>query len=240
MFESGKRICDEAGLRLFPISDDRGASLFQTRDGVTEGRLLGSFKLLGRNPPRRMSTHRGQQVCCARDASNRFGRYRHVFVSQFPNSELEIQPDGKLNLSCWCYKIRGAECRIGRTADSVSILPRNRPKEVRGAINCVNAINVWAVKQIENFGTGFRLDPFPQIEHSLQAHVGSVGGISSIRIATDSADAVGKWKPVAIHIKASEDCIVAWVCRVLSIETLKLRSSGFQVPGDSPSKVNTK
>src|ERR1700689_4046121 len=81
--ESGQRICRKTGLSLFTVGDDGGASIFEARDGVTEGRLLGSLELFARNLTRRMVAHRRQQGCGARDASDWFGRYRHDCASRF-------------------------------------------------------------------------------------------------------------------------------------------------------------
>jgi len=62
--------------------------------------------------------------------------------------------------------------------------------EVRGAIDRIDAVNIMAIEQVEDFGAGLRFQSIAYVEHSLQAHISGMGGIAKISVAPDVADAV--------------------------------------------------
>src|ERR1700733_14295040 len=115
-----------------------------------------------------MSAHCRLQVCGTRYASNRFGWYRHDSASWLPQSALEIQPHCQLDLPGWCDLVRCSEGRICGTTNSVFKLLRNGSREGGGPVDRVNAIDVGAIEQVEDFSAGLGLYPFAQVKHPLQ------------------------------------------------------------------------
>src|ERR1700682_4621880 len=96
-----------------------------------------------------------------------------MFVSA-AKPELEIQPQGELDLSRRRHKTGSTKCRIDWTAHTVTKLLWSRAQERRRAIDCVDRVDILPVDQIKKLGTRLRFKLLSQAEHSLHPYICSV------------------------------------------------------------------
>ncbi len=81
----------------------------------------------------------------------------------------ETQAHRRLNLPGWSSKVWRSKRWIGRASDAVSKLMGYGPKEIRGAINLVDALHIAMVENVEAFDARFRREMLGSMKFPLQA-----------------------------------------------------------------------
>src|SRR5579864_8145197 len=101
-------------------------------------------------------------------------------------------------------------------------LSRHRPDKIGQSINVVYVFDVGPVKNVEEFNASLCLETFREGNDPLQTKISVVVRISFVAVARTDADAVRKWKYIAVGVETRIDGETARALQTAENRKLKI------------------